>query len=69
MATHLPKIEQVYKYVNYLYLMPKEERRNITSLNSSENQNNLENSINKQEKKLTKEEIIEAEKQKLLSIK
>jgi len=63
MATHLPRIEQVYKYVNYLYLMPQEERRHITSLNKEENQNNTE------KKKFTKQEIIAQEKQKLLDIK
>lgn len=58
---HIPNIEKIYKYVNYLYSLDEEERKNINYIKQTES-NNPEN-INK-----SKEEIIEDEKINILKI-
>lgn len=58
---HLPNIEKIYKYINYIYSLSEEDRKNINYIQQT-TQKNPENE-NK-----TKEEIIESEKINLLQI-
>ena len=57
-ALYIPKVEEVYKIINFLYLLDEKERKNMTYLESS--------NLSKKEDIL---DIIEKEKKNLLSIK
>jgi hypothetical protein len=52
-AKYIPKVEKIYKIINYLYLLDPKERQAITSLSQIENV--------KEEAKETKESIIAKE--------
>lgn len=58
---HIPNIQKIYKYINYIFTLSDEERKNLNYLSQSENINPW--NINK-----TKEEIVEEEKINLLQI-
>ncbi len=67
-ARHIPNISEVYKIVNNLYIMTPEQRNKLNSVDF--NQDNNTPTENKQEeiKKLTKQEIIDQQKNILLNI-
>lgn len=63
-AKYIPKVEKIYKIINYLYLLDQKERQTITSLSQIEN---MKKEIIKEEKE-TKESIIAKEMSVLKTI-
>jgi len=59
LATNIPKIEELYKYVNNLYILSEEWRDLVKNLNEIKNNNNSEN----------REDVIKKEINNLLKIK
>lgn len=57
LATNIPKIEYIYKIINYIHMLPVKEREELTSLKKEKNETE------------TIEKIIEKEKKVLLNIK
>ncbi len=64
-AKYIPKVEKIYKIINYLYLLDPKERQAITSLSQIEN---VKKEIIKEEEKETKESIITKEMSVLKTI-
>lgn len=60
-ATNVPDIAKVYKIINYLYILPEDDRKKLESIDKILN--------TKENIKSSKEEIIETQKNKLLWIK
>lgn len=60
-ARNIPNISKIYKIINYIYILSPNQRETLTSLDSLENRKEL--------KKESVDDIIEKEKNALLSIK
>ncbi len=65
LATNLPDVETIYKYVSFVLWLSEKERKEMSFLDiQNSNKSNSQN-----EKNISKEEIIESEKNNLVNIK